>query len=190
MGPGSGAAADAGGDDALALLDDAVAADDGTDLAWSVLTRRAELGDPSPAAVAALLERDPDPDARVRALCVRAAQPELAAKEETWSEVFEKKSVPAGTAMSQVAMAFWRPGQAELLLPFAHRYVDEATRLSGGGMLSVMSLFRMMVPNVADDDVIARGRAAAEDPAMQPVVRSTMLTAMDTLARMRRAQAG
>ncbi|GEP39385.1 aminopeptidase N [Nocardioides psychrotolerans] len=178
-------------DDAhFALLDEAVAGADDTDLAWSLLTRRAELGDPSPAAVAALLERDPDPDARVRALCVRAAQAEQAAKEEAWTEVFEKRSVPAGTAMSQVASAFWRPGQTDLLLPFAHRYVDEATRLSGGGMLAVMSLFRMMVPGVADDDVIARGRMAADDPAMQPQVRSTMLTAMDTLARMQRAQAG
>ena len=174
----------------FALLDEAAANADDTDLAWWVLTRRAELGDHSPAAVAALLERDPDPDARVRALCVQAARPEQAAKEETWAEVFEKRSVPAGTAMSQVAAAFWRPGQRDLLLPFAHRYVDEATRLPSGGMLAVMSLFRMMVPGVADDDVIARGRAATQDPAMQPQVRSTMLTAMDTLTRMRRAQAG
>ncbi|WP_309648166.1 aminopeptidase N [Nocardioides sp.] len=174
----------------FALLDEAVAGADDTDLAWWVLTRRAELGDASPAAVAVLLERDPDPDAGARALCVRAAQPDLAAKEEVWSEVFEKHSVPAGSAMALVASAFWRPGQTELLLPFARRYVDEATRMSGGGMLAVMSLFRMMVPNVADDEVLALGRAAADDPAMQPQVRSTMLTAMDTLARMRRAQAG
>jgi len=172
------------------MLDEAAAASDDTDLAWWVLTRRAELGELSPATVAALLERDPDPDAHVRALCVRAAQSDREAKEEAWTEVFEKRSVPAGTAMSQVATAFWRPGQRELLIPFAHRYVDEAAQLSGGGMLAVMSLFRMMVPGVADDDVIARGRAAAADPTMLPQVRSTMLTAMDTLARMQRAQTG
>ncbi len=172
------------------ILDREAAASDDTDLAWAVLTRRAELGEHSPADVEALLERDPDPDARVRALCVRAAQPVPAGKEEAWTALFDEHTVPAGTAMSQVASAFWRPGQRELLLPYAHRYIDEASTVSEGGMLNVMSLFKMMVPGVADDDVLARGRAAVEDPAMQPQVRSTVLTAMDTLARMQRAQTG
>ena len=48
---------------------------DDIDLAWRVLARRAALGEYDADAVAALLERDPDPDAAVRAVAVRAARP-------------------------------------------------------------------------------------------------------------------
>ena len=56
-----------------ALLEQAAA--DDTDLAWRVQARRAALGEYDADAVAALLERDPDPDAAVRAVAVRAARP-------------------------------------------------------------------------------------------------------------------
>ena len=66
------------------------------DLAWRVATRRAALGQYDEATVEALLERDPDPDAAIRALAVRTARPHAEAKDEAWSELFEKKNVPGG----------------------------------------------------------------------------------------------
>jgi aminopeptidase N len=129
---------------------------DVVDLAWRLLARRAALGVPDDAAVQALLDRDPDPDAAVRVLGVKAARADAAAKDEVWAEMFEKRSVPAGTAVFEVAGLVWQPGQTDLLLPYPHRYLDEAARLSGGGMLVLMSLMRATTPTVADDDVLAR----------------------------------
>ena len=58
----------------LARLDEAARSD--VDLAWRVATRRAALGQYDEETVEALLARDPDPDAGVRALAVRTARPE------------------------------------------------------------------------------------------------------------------
>ena len=171
--------------DHLALLDEA--AGDDVDLAWRVLARRAAMGSYDEAASEALLARDPDPDAAVRALGVRAALPDPAAKDAVWAEVFDKRSVPAG-GVFDVAPLFWQPGQSSILLPYAHRYLEEARSLSGGGMLVQMALMRAMMPTVADDEVLARGQATASSPDLSPVVRSTILTGWDSLARMQRAK--
>ena len=72
-------------------------AGDDLDLQWYVLQRRAELGDVDTEAVQALQERDPDPDAWVRALCVRASSPSAEAKEEAWTALVER-TVPIQTA--------------------------------------------------------------------------------------------
>ena len=66
-------AAAASSEEHLARLDEAADAD--IDLAWRVATRRAALGRYDEAPVEALLERDPDPDAAIRALAVRTARP-------------------------------------------------------------------------------------------------------------------
>ncbi|WP_219635256.1 ERAP1-like C-terminal domain-containing protein [Nocardioides ungokensis] len=167
---------------------EAATADD-NDLAWRVLARRAALGEYDPAAVEALLDRDPDPDARVRALGVTAARAEESAKAEVWAEIWEKRSIPAGSPLFGVANSFWRPVQHELLLPWAHRYLDEVEGLgSGGGMLAVGSLMRGMMPTTADQAFVARARAMAQEPGQNPTVRAALLNGSDTLSRVLRAR--
>ncbi len=166
---------------------DAAAADD-TDLAWRLLARRAELGEPVDDDVAALLERDPDPEARFRALAVRASQPVGAAKVEAWTALLDERSVPAGGPVREVAGRLWRPGQAELLLPWAHRWFDQVAELPPGGLLATMSLVRMTYPPVGDDAVLARARAAAAADDVPAPVRSMLLMGADRLARMLRAR--
>ena len=136
----------------------------------------------------ALLDRDPDPDAWVRALQITAARPDAAAKDEVWAELFEKKSVPAGITTANMAAAFWRPDQTELLMPYAHRYLDEMSHVLDGGMLSRLSLVRAMLPVIGDDEFVARGQELADAPDTNPTVRSIVLTGLDSLARMRRAR--
>ena len=85
------------------------------DLAWRTMIRLASLGRYDEAAVQALLERDPDPEAAVRAIAVRAARPHAEAKEEAWHRVFVDRAVPAGPPLNEVAGAFWRPVQHDLL---------------------------------------------------------------------------
>ena len=167
---------------------DAAAADN-FDLAWRVLVRRAALGEYDAAAVEALLARDPDPDARVRALGVTAARPEESAKAEVWAEVWEKRSIPAGTPLAALAQSFWRPVQHDLMLPWAHRYLDEVGGLAaGGGMLAIGSLMRGMMPTTADPAFIERAREIAQQPDQNPTVRATLLTGSDTLSRVLRAR--
>jgi aminopeptidase N len=61
-------------------------AGDDVDLRWRALVREAELGGDITAESALLLARDPDPDAWIRALTVRAALPDAASKAEVWQQ--------------------------------------------------------------------------------------------------------
>jgi aminopeptidase N len=172
----------------LVILD--VAAADDVDLGWRLLARRAELGTDGAdleRRIARLLALDPDPEARFRALAVRASAPDDAGKAAAWTALFEDRSVPAGTTVREVASRFWRPGQEDLLLPWAHRWFDEIDRLPPGGLLSTMSLVRMTYPPIGDDAVLERARAAAVADVPAPV-RSMLVMGADRLGRMLRAR--
>ncbi|MCW2796972.1 MAG: pepN [Nocardioides sp.] len=170
----------------FALLDEA--ARDNLDLAWRVLARRAALDAYDGAAVEALLERDPDPDAGVRALGVTAARPDDNAKEEAWKEAFGTRSIPASLPLQQFATCFWRPVQGELMVRWAHRYLDELEALPIGGMLAMGGLVRNMFPTTGDRAFVERARAMAAAEGTDPTVRTTLLTGADTIARVLRAR--
>ncbi len=165
----------------------AEAARDDVDLSWRVAVRRAERGDLPEGVVGDLLARDPDPDRASRAVAVTAARPDEAAKAEAWEELFVRRSIQAGQPTFTVARAFWRPGQAELLAPWADRYLDEMRGVRGG-LLSMLSLVRGMFPLVADAGFADRARVLAAEPGLDPTVRNQLLTGADTLARMQRAR--
>jgi aminopeptidase N len=174
-------------DQHLALLDRAGGSD--VDLAWRVATRRAAIGRYDEDTVEALLERDPDPDAPIRALAVRTARPFSEAKEEAWTELFEKRNVPGGPMMGALVRAFWQPEQDDLLLPYADRFLDEVPRLAGGGMLTVFGLMFGMFPQVADEAFLERAGTMAEDATCDPTIRAAILIGIDTLSRRERARA-
>jgi len=165
------------------------AAEHDVDLAWRVAIRRAALGTYDEKHVEALLARDPDPDAGVRALAVRTARPSTEAKDEAWSELFEKKNIPGGAMLGAMIRAFWQPQQEEVLLPYADRFLDEIPDLAGGGMLTVFGLMFGMFPQVADEEFVARAQDMASGPECDPTVRAALLIGTDTLSRMERARA-
>jgi aminopeptidase N len=171
-------------EDHLALVE----AEDSNDLAWRALARRSELGQDVGDAAAALLDSDPDPDAWVQALGVKAARPDEATKAEVWAEVWEKRSVPSGTPIAWVGGCFWRPSQEELLRPWQDRYLDEVSGISGTGMLALMSLLRRMMPPTADDAFIERAGRLAGNADLPPMARSALLGSVDTLRRVQRAR--
>ncbi|WP_182526762.1 aminopeptidase N [Nocardioides dongkuii] len=179
-------AASATREDHFAILDGAAA--ENTDLAWRYLARRAELGHAVEDEVQRLLKHDPDPEAPIRAIGVRAAAADEAGKAAAWAALFTERSVPAGGLTAEVATRFWRPGQEELLLPWAHRWFDEITSLPRGGLLGTMSLVRASYPTLADDDVLERARSVAESDVPAPV-RAMLLMGADRLSRMLRARA-
>jgi aminopeptidase N len=162
------------------------------DLAWRVLARRSELGDLDETAVRDLQESDPDPEAWVRALGVRAASADPGAKQEVWTALVEEHRVPMGQPLIQVGGLFWRPGQDELLRPFTERYLDALPGLATGGLLMAGAMIRLLFPYaVADEAFLERAGRMAQDEQAHPAVRQNLLTGTDTLRRMLAArQAG
>ena len=170
----------------FAQLDEA--ASDDFALAWRTLATRAARGSYDPEAVEQLLERDPDPDAAVNALIVRASRNLTEAKEEAWHALYVDQSVPGGPSMGQMIWAFWRPEQREVLLPFTYRYLEEIPALAGGGMLKVFGLVLGMFPEVGTPDFLDRAQAMARAEGVDPTVRAALLGGVDTLVRELRAR--
>ncbi len=161
-------------------------AGDDLDLQWYVLQRRAELGDVDTHAVRALQERDPDPDARIRAICVRASAPSAAAKEEAWTALVER-TVPIQSA-APIGAAIWRPGQDQVLAPYAARYVEALPTLHEGGMIPGLALTFSLFPLFAIDEAwVQHVREVAADRAA-PVVVSALTERSEEVLRMVRAR--
>jgi aminopeptidase N len=162
-------------------------AGDDIDLQWYVLQRRAELGEVDAAAVQALQERDPDPDAWVRALCVRASSPSAEAKEEAWTALVER-TAPIQTART-VSTAFWRPGQDEVLAPYAERFVEALPTLHEGGMIPGLALTASLFPVFAIDEAwVQHAREVAASQAA-PVVVGALTERSEEVLRMVRTRA-
>ncbi|HEY6932470.1 MAG TPA: aminopeptidase N [Marmoricola sp.] len=163
-------------------------ADDDPDLAWRVLTRKAELGEYDDAHLVALDARDPDPESWIYALAVRTAREDLAAKEAAWQALMVERRVPRTPGRELLVHSFWLPSQAELLRPFAQRYLA-AVRAMEGGLLATMSLAFTMYPwAVADEDFLAQAERVAQDPAVPPLAQQTLVRGNDLLARQLRSR--
>jgi aminopeptidase N len=156
---------------------------------WRRLARLAELGRLDEAEVAGLLERDPNPDAWVDALAVRAARADEDCKAQAWQSVFEDRKLPVG-ALIGFGGAFWRPGQDEVLAPYADRFVDALPAMGDSGMLWAISLSLYMFPKAGvDTGYPGRIDEAAQRPDVSAVVRANVRERADVLARMLRARA-
>ncbi|WP_405867272.1 aminopeptidase N [Streptomyces sp. NBC_01515] len=161
-------------------------ASDDVDLHWRALIREAELGGDVTAESDRLLTRDPDPDAWVRALTVRAALPDATTKAEVWQQLVVDRTVPINS-MGLVAAAFWRPGQDELLAPYAERYLEAVPKLHLGGMILAMSYTHRLFPlHAIDASYIEQARQVSQEAV--PVVRTTVLERSDEVSRMLRAR--
>jgi aminopeptidase N len=162
------------------------AAGDDVDLQWRALVRQAQLAEVDASEVDAVRQRDPDPDSRLRAVEVRAAAPDGAAKDEIWQTLLGR-TVPVGS-VSKVAAAFWRPGQADVLRPFAERYVEALPRFHEGGMIPAMVYSGQLFPlyGVDADDVERIEQAAAM---AVPVVHKEVVERADRVRRMLRSRA-
>jgi aminopeptidase N len=175
----------AGDLDAVAAL--LAEAGDNVDLGWRALVRTAQLGGDTAAEVERLLAADPDPDARLRALAVRAATPDAGEKAAIWGMLVDR-TVPIG-AFGRVATAFWSPDQDELLSPYAERFVGLLPQLDRGGMIPAMTHTTRLFPLFAiDDGFLASAEAAAGRAA--PVVRKRLLERSDEVRRMLRSRRG
>jgi aminopeptidase N len=161
-------------------------AGDDVDLQWRVLVRKSELGALDEAEVQQLLDRDPDPDAWVRALTARAASPVAADKEAVWQALMVDKKVPV-SSMGLVNHAFWRPGQEHLFGPYAEQYLELLPRMHERGMIPAMVHARVVPAFGIDERYLDRALEVAQQAA--PVVRKTLEERADELRRMLAARA-
>jgi aminopeptidase N len=107
------------------------------DLRWAMLLRLAATGRAGAADIDAELARDEtDSGARHAAAC-RAAQPDADAKARAWRLLTETE-LPADS-VQEIAGAFYQPEQADLLAPYAARYLQMLPGLwaARGGHLRV-----------------------------------------------------
>ncbi len=161
---------------------------DDIDLGWRELIRLTVLDRHDAAASAALLDRDPSPEAWTRALAVEAARPDPEAKQGVWEAVIDKRTVPSGS-MREVGQAFWQSSQGEVLEPFAARFLDALPALSEAGMLTIMTTVGTMFPYAGADTALAdRLVAFAKEPGANPLIARQVLEYSDTLRRMLRAR--
>jgi aminopeptidase N len=159
---------------------------DDLDLQWRALARKAELGGSTSAEVESLLQRDPDPEAWVRALTVRAAAPDPGEKKSVWQTLAVDRTVPIGQ-VQDVATAFWRPGQERLLATYAERYLELVPDLERGGMMPALVFTHLLFPLFGiDETFLPRVRASVQQAA--PVVRKTVTERSDLAHRMLRSR--
>ncbi len=181
-------AASASTDEHWAVLEEAAAKATDLDLAWRIAVRRSELGDYDEDKVKALLEADPDPDAGMRRLAVLAAHPDVAAKEEVWRAFFVDYAVPASRETLVLGSTFWRPGQAELLAPFTHRYLEELHTLKGGLLNQGLTIRAMYPLGAGDETFLAAAEKAADDESLMAYARNQLRSNSFVLGRILQAR--
>jgi aminopeptidase N len=164
-------------------------AGDDVDLRWRALTRAAEIDSVDQAEVDRLINDDPDPDSWVRALVVDSARPDPAKKEATWKAIVDDHSVPQGS-LANVGRAFWRRSQAEILAPYADRFLKALPTLHLVGMIPALGLSRVLYPKAGVDATFAEKavKAASADGVSPPVTR-TVIEMSDRLNRMLKTRA-
>jgi aminopeptidase N len=146
--------------------------------------RLAALGQVDLVEAERLEAKDPDPDAWVRALTVRTAQPDPAAKAAAWDAVLSGTTVPLGSSY-EVARAFWQRSQAEVLAPFGPRFVAALEPMGAGGMIPAMVASGVLFPRVGVDAGFLEDLVAAvEAPGINPIVAHTVIERGDELRRM------
>ncbi|MGH3368101.1 MAG: aminopeptidase N [Nocardioidaceae bacterium] len=97
-----------------------------TDLRWALVIGLAGMGRLQEDAIDAELVRDDTISGRQHAAAARTALPTAAAKERAWRDATARDDVPNETQRN-IATAFQRPGQDELLLPYVDRYLELAS---------------------------------------------------------------
>ena len=159
------------------------------DLRWRRLIRLAELDRLDESEVESLLSEDPNPDAWVNAVRARTARPAPEAKALTWQAVMVDRKIPQDV-LGRVGRSFWRPGQEELLTPYAEKFLKALPELSDTGMLFALILSRGFYPAVGgEDQFLDRLGAAAGDDGVSPIVRQNVRELNDRRRRREAARA-
>ena len=159
------------------------------DLQWRRLTRLAELDRVDGSDVEQLVADDPNPDAWMNAVRVRAAESAPEAKAEAWQAVMVDRKIPPGV-IGRAGRAFWQPGQEAVLTPYAEKYLASLREISDTGMLWALSLSAAFYPAVGGEDgFVDRLEEAAAGDGVSPLVSQTVRELNDRRRRREAARA-
>jgi aminopeptidase N len=165
-----------------------------TDLRWRIVTALAAAGDidadgPQTPFIDAEVQRDPTATGKRQGAQASAARPQLAVKEQAWSQVIEDDTLPNIVGRSIIA-GFVEPGQAELLKPFGARYFAAIRgvwdrRSSEVAQTVVVGLYPSW--DISDDGLAAADQFLA-DPGLPPALRRLVLEGRAGVERSLRAR--
>jgi aminopeptidase N len=161
-------------------------AGDDVDLRWRILERASELGTDTDEEAQRLLAVDPDPDAKFRAVAVRAAAPDAARKADAWRAMADDREVPV-ELLSSVSRCFWRPGQDALLAPYGERFLAVLGDLDRGGMILAAHYTGRLFPRYAINAAYI-DRAEEATDGTSPVIRKSLLARADLMRRVLRSR--
>jgi aminopeptidase N len=179
--------------EAAMLLETAAAAITGLELdaepQWAALRRLAAAGKADDALIDAELARDPSDAGRRNAAACRAAIPDAGHKEAAWLLLASETTGPE--TVTAVARGFMQPDQADLLAPYAARYLAEMPglwRTRGGHMRVRLATVLFPYPAVTPEflrQIDGFLAAAGTDPGLARILRDHR----DTAERALRARA-
>ena len=165
-----------------------------TDLRWRIVTALAAAGDidadgPQTPFIDAEVQRDPTAAGKRQGAQASAARPQLAVKEQAWSQVIEDDTLPNIVGRSIIA-GFVEPGQAELLKPFGARYFAVIRgvwerRSSEVAQTVVVGLYPAW--DISDDGIGAADEFLA-DPGLPPALRRLVIEGRAGVERSLRAR--
>ena len=69
------------------------------------------------------------------------------------------------------------------MVPWAHRYLDELSNLSGGGLLALTGLVRHMRPTTCDEAWLERAQDLVDGDDLAPAIRNVLRLVLDDLTR-------
>jgi aminopeptidase N len=165
-----------------------------TDLRWRIVTALAAAGDidadgPQTPFIDAEVQRDPTAAGKRQGAQASAARPQLAVKEQAWSQVIEDDTLPNIVGRSIIA-GFVEPGQAELIKPFGARYFAAIRgvwdrRSSEVAQTVVVGLYPSW--DISDDGLAAADQFLA-DAGLPPALRRLVLEGRAGVERSLRAR--
>ncbi len=161
-----------------------------TDLRWSLLRRLAATGRAGDAEIDAELERDPTIAGRRHAAASRAAMPDAAHKAAAWALLADSQDLGA-QGVDEVSRGFAQPDQAELLAPYAERYLAVLPTIwsSRAEHLRILLGHALFPYHAASPELVRQVDAflAAENP--DPGLARLLIEARDMVQRALRSRA-
>ena len=116
----------------------------------------------------------------------QASLPSATDKAVVWQLLAEERTLPLSRARA-VAVAFWRPGQDEMLAPYAERFLQLIPALNRSGTAPAQAYSRWLYPTHGIDATYL-DRAATVAKTATPIVHSGVLERGDLVARMLHAR--
>jgi len=161
-----------------------------TELRWTFVVRLAALGSLDDAEIADELVRDRTATGEKRAATARAARPTAAAKAQAWAAVVESDALSNHLQVATMA-GFAQPEQADLLAPYAQRYLDAVPGLWAARTMDVAQTISEMLYPAWDvtPEAVERTDASLARGDVTPALRRVLVEGRDSTARALRARA-